>query len=120
MDIDDAVVMHRNIIVAVAAFALAAPTGAQPAKSAAPPELVVAPAWLVAHLADKNLVLLHVGRPEEFRVWHIAGARPMSLDDISVSKHDGTGLMLELPPADDLRGRLEALGISNDSRIVVY
>jgi len=83
-------------------------------------DLTVTPAWLAAHLKDKNLVLLHIGKGDTFASGHIAGARPLTLDDISVSKHDGTGLMLELPQPEDLRKRLEALGISNDSRIVVY
>ena len=44
----------------------------------------------------------------------------MSLDDISLSDHSGKGLMLELPPADDLHDRLAALGITDRSRIIVY
>jgi thiosulfate/3-mercaptopyruvate sulfurtransferase len=104
--------MHRiAIIVAVSVIASLAH---------AEPELVVSPAWLAAHVKDKDLVLLHVGKPDEFATRHIAGARPVTLDDISVSKHDGTGLMLELPPAQDLQHRLEALGISNDSHVIVY
>jgi thiosulfate/3-mercaptopyruvate sulfurtransferase len=105
--------MHRIAAIAVCSF-IAAPALADP------PELVVTPAWLATHLHDKDLVLLHVGNASEFAAKHIAGARGVTLDDISISKHDGTGLMLELPPAEDLRHRLEALGISNDSHVVVY
>src|SRR3954470_20948208 len=82
--------------------------------------LVVDAAWLKAHLADPDLVLLHVGDKAEYEAAHIAGARFVSLQDISVSDHSGKGLMLEMPPADDLRHRLEALGISDKSRVVVY
>lgn len=83
--------------------------------------LVVNTAWLAAHLKDPNLVLLHVGDKDEYAAKHIPGARFVSLSDIAVSDRSATGLILEIPPtADDLRARLEKLGISDDSRIVVY
>lgn len=83
--------------------------------------MVVNTAWLAAHLNDPNLVLLHVGDPDEYKAKHIPGARLVSLSDIAVSDRSATGLILEMPPtAEDLRGRLARLGISDDSRIVVY
>jgi thiosulfate/3-mercaptopyruvate sulfurtransferase len=82
--------------------------------------LVVDSAWLAQHLADRDLVLLHVGDKKGYEEGHIPGARFVSLADISVSDHSGHGLMLEMPPADDLRHRLEALGISEKSRVIVY
>jgi thiosulfate/3-mercaptopyruvate sulfurtransferase len=83
--------------------------------------LVVNTAWLAAHLKDPNLVLLHVGDKDEYAAKHIPGARFVSLSDIATSDRSATGLILEIPPtADDLRARLEKLGISDDSRVVVY
>jgi thiosulfate/3-mercaptopyruvate sulfurtransferase len=83
--------------------------------------MVVNTSWLAAHLKDPNLVLLHVGDPDEYKAKHIPGARFLSLSDIAVSDHSATGLILEMPPtAEDLRGRLAKLGISDDSRVVVY
>jgi thiosulfate/3-mercaptopyruvate sulfurtransferase len=82
--------------------------------------LVVDAAWLKAHLADPDLVLLHVGDKAEYEAAHIAGARFVSQQDISISDHSGKGLMLEMPAAEDLRHRLEGLGISDASRVVVY
>jgi thiosulfate/3-mercaptopyruvate sulfurtransferase len=82
--------------------------------------LLVSPAWLAAHLGDRDLVLLHVGDPDTYRTQHIAGARGVTLKDISVSASGDDGLHLEMPPAEDLRHRLEALGISNSSHVVVY
>jgi thiosulfate/3-mercaptopyruvate sulfurtransferase len=124
--------MNRNLSLALsliaplaagAAFADPRPAPAKEAKApAADPAavpLVVPPAWLAEHLKDPELVLLHVGDPDAYKMKHIAGARHVKLSDISTSKH-GDGLMLELPPAEDLRRRLEALGISNSSRVVVY
>ncbi|HEV7993425.1 MAG TPA: sulfurtransferase [Gemmatimonadaceae bacterium] len=80
----------------------------------------VSVAWLAANLKDPNLVLLHVGDRAEYDAGHIAGARYVKLDDISVSSHDGKGLMLEMPQPDSLRARLETLGISDKSRVIVY
>ncbi|HVE70353.1 MAG TPA: rhodanese-like domain-containing protein [Thermoanaerobaculia bacterium] len=82
--------------------------------------LLVDADWLKAHLNDPNLVLLHVGDKDAYAKEHIPGARLVAQADVSVSDHTDKGLMLELPPADDLRTRLEKLGISDDSRVVVY
>lgn len=82
--------------------------------------LIVDSKWLAAHLNDPDLVLLHVGDKDEYPAKHIPGARLVSLADVSVSDHSGHGLMLEMPPADDLRQRLETLGISDTSRVIVY
>jgi thiosulfate/3-mercaptopyruvate sulfurtransferase len=99
----------------------AKPAAARPgASEPAAMSLVVTPAWLAAHLDDPDLVLLHVGDADAYRTKHLQGARHVDLDDLSVSAGDGEGLTLELPPADQLHHRLEALGISNDTRVVVY
>ena len=83
--------------------------------------LLVDAAWLRQHLHDRNLVLLHVGDPAQYDSAHIPGARFASQRSVSVSSDDHqNGLMLELPSADSLRAQLQRLGISDDSRIVVY
>src|ERR1044071_5728833 len=82
--------------------------------------LVVTPAWLSQHLHDPNLVILHVGDKDGYEAAHIPGARLVSMSDVSISDHTQKGLMLEMPPADELKKHLEALGISDDSRVVVY
>lgn len=107
---------------------LALLVGAISASSAAWAQMYVAPSapvtvsaqWLAANLKDRNLVLLHVGDRAEYDTGHIPGARHVKLDDISVSRHDDKGLMLEMPKPDSLRARLEALGISDESRVIVY
>ena len=97
---------------------------ALPAFAASPRDsLLVTPAWLRAHLNDPNLVLLHVGDPmndKEYAAQHIPGAIQVTMDNVSVSEHTPKGLMLEMPPADELKADLEKLGISDNSRIVVY
>ena len=44
--------------------------------------LVVNAQWLSAHLADRNLVLLHVGDKAEYEARHIPGARFVSMSDV--------------------------------------
>ena len=94
-----------------------------PALSVAAPSpregLVVSVAWLAQHLKDPDLVLLHVGDKAEYDTAHIPGARFVSLRDVSASGAP-EALTLELPPADVLREKLSALGVSDGSRIVVY
>jgi thiosulfate/3-mercaptopyruvate sulfurtransferase len=83
--------------------------------------LLVTTDWLAQHLNDPNLVLLHVGERKEYDAGHIPGARFVSLEDIASMGHDKPGaLMLEVPPPADLRERLAGLGISDNSRVIVY
>ena len=94
---------------------------AVPALAASPRDsMIVNAAWLRAHIHDPNLVLLHVGDKAEYDAKHIPGAVYTSMKDVSVSDHTGKGLMLEMPPAEELKKDFEALGISDASRVVVY
>jgi thiosulfate/3-mercaptopyruvate sulfurtransferase len=106
--------MIRRLILFLLAVPLALSAG-----TARDSMLVTVP-WLAAHLADPDLVLLHVGDKGGYATRHIAGARFISLSEISTSDRCGKGLTLEMPAADDLRQRLEALGISDHARVVVY
>ncbi len=78
--------------------------------------------WLAAHIDDPDLVLLHVGQEEEYATEHIPGARYITLSEISAPEHHdtGEGLSLQMPAPETLAAALEGLGISDDSRIVVY
>ena len=88
-----------------------------------PPEtreaLTVTATWLADHLADPDLVILHVGDPAEYRLAHVPGARLAALVDF-YAEPDGRELSVELPTADRLRRTLQDLGVSDDSTIVVY
>lgn len=93
--------------------------GATPApRRDQPAPMLVTPAWLAEHLHDKNLVLLHVGTEEEYAQRHIPGAR--YLDHMAVYFASPQGLTLEMPPAESLRVQLAKMGISDDSRVVLY
>ncbi|HUQ19045.1 MAG TPA: rhodanese-like domain-containing protein [Gemmatimonadaceae bacterium] len=86
------------------------------------PDLLVSTGWLAAHLNDPGLVLLHVGSKKDYEAEHIPGARFVSLNDISTKMdHDKPdALMLQMPASEELRTRLAALGISDNSRVIVY
>jgi thiosulfate/3-mercaptopyruvate sulfurtransferase len=109
--------MRLRTLLACTLFLLTLRADAAPAQR---DRLVTTAAWLAQHLADPDLVLLHVGDKAEYEAGHIAGARLVSLKDVSVSDHSEMGLILEMPPSEELRHRLEAIGISDRSRIVVY
>ena len=101
----------RRFVLALATVMLASPALAQ---TTAP--LLVDAAWLSQHLNDRNLVVLHVDDEAEYKAGHIPGARFITMQHVAVQGP----LTLELPAPDDLRTRLQAFGISDDSRIVVY
>jgi thiosulfate/3-mercaptopyruvate sulfurtransferase len=82
--------------------------------------LVVSTAWLASHLTDANLVLFHMGTRADYDAAHIPGARFLTLGEIAVTDSSTpAGLALQMPEANDLRSRLEKIGISDDSRIIL-
>ena len=80
------------------------------------PEYVVSTAWLAEHLSDPKLVIVHVGNPNDFKDAHIPGARFLGGDKFAANTPPGT----ELLPDDQLKTNLEAIGISDDSRVIIY
>jgi len=115
--------LSRHVAGAALSCAVLAAPRVTPAQMSAPPSapVTVSTDWLSKHLNDPNIVLLHVGNRKEYDAGHIPGARYVTLEDISVSSHDhDNGLMLEMPKPDSLRAQLEALGISSNSRVIVY
>ncbi len=100
----------------IAAIAIATAGSAKAASSR--DQLVVTPAWLAAHLSDKDLVILQVGTEAGYKAGHIPGAQLVAPKNLQVSTPGG--LIMEVPPPDALRREMEALGISDNSHIVVY
>jgi thiosulfate/3-mercaptopyruvate sulfurtransferase len=80
--------------------------------------LIVTTDWLAKHLNDDGLVLLEVGDKADYLAGHIPGAQFIALADISTPR--GSGLILELPPVEQLKATFEKLGVTDRSRIVVY
>lgn len=82
--------------------------------------LLVSPEWLARHLGDPDLVLLHVGKKDAYAAEHLPGARHVAQADVSLVEDTESGLHLQMLPAEELQRRLQKLGISDRSRIVVY
>src|SRR5579864_2926884 len=81
-------------------------------------EMLVSTDWLASHLNDPKVVVLQVGRGHgEYAGGHIPGARFLSSDDFTTGH---TGLIVELPPVDELKQTFEDLGVSDDTRVVLY
>lgn len=79
------------------------------------PEMIVSTQWLAEHLNDPKVVVLHVAQKQsEYDAGHIPGARLLLFDDFMVDDD------AELPPPEKLKETFEKLGVSNDSRVVVY
>lgn len=113
--------MSFRFTLAMAAALLCAPARAQP--------LVDTP-WLDLHLADRDLVVLHVGEPAGYARGHIPGARRVAVADLSrpggadlnmspEAVMAARELLFELPSVEALRSRLEALGVTDESRVVI-
>ena len=107
------------VLLAVFVTAAGAPSAQVPDR-AARERLVVPAAWLTQHANDPDVVLLHVGRRETYDAGHIAGARFVDYAATLATSGGDSGLTLEMLPAETLRERLAALGISDNSRVVVY
>lgn len=83
--------------------------------------MLVTTAWVAQHLADPNLVILHVGPAADYPAKHIPGARLVNFNTAGWAAPRTPGsLSLELPQPEELRATLAALGVSDSSRIVVY
>jgi thiosulfate/3-mercaptopyruvate sulfurtransferase len=108
-------VVYRLLVVAVF-FGLLASVHSQ-SNDKIRRSMIVSTEWLAEHLRDDSLVLLQVGDRKEFDAEHIPGAQFIQLADISVRAN---GLILELPPVDQLKATFEKLGVNDKSRIVIY
>jgi thiosulfate/3-mercaptopyruvate sulfurtransferase len=105
----------RNVGIVLLLMAVAVDA---PAQKPAHPEMLVSTDWLATHLQDPNLVVLHLAKEkQQYDAGHVPGARWISLDQLLVNRD---GVVSELPPLEDLVKLFESLGVSNESRVVVY
>lgn len=117
----------KRVVYAAAVLAClgaASAASAQVANGSTRDKLVVSPAWLAEHLNDRDLVILQVGRKETYDAGHIPGARLVNFDAGALAApmpHDMSvpHVMLEMPATEALHDQLAALGISDNSKIVV-
>jgi len=78
---------------------------------------LVSTEWLAEHLSDSALVILHYGMKSGYEQEHIPGARYVTIWEFLVE--DAQGLRNELPEEGKLEQALRALGIQNNSNIVI-
>jgi thiosulfate/3-mercaptopyruvate sulfurtransferase len=86
--------------------------------AAATPSLLLSPAELASALKDPATIVVAVGNSEDdYIAGHIPNARFVRYDDIAI---DADGLSSELPPVEQIRKVLSAVGIGDQSKIVIY
>ena len=95
---------------------MGAPLAAAAQSPAVP--LVVSTAWLRDHASDPKIVVLYVGPKPQYDSSHVAGARFTAFEALDAPR--GGGLSLELPSVERADSAIEGLGISNDSKVVIY
>jgi thiosulfate/3-mercaptopyruvate sulfurtransferase len=105
------------VAIVLTAFSSHAP--ALPADGTVHPEMIVSTQWLSEHLKDPKVVVLEVAAamgPERasYDAGHIPGARLLLHQDFM------EGRDAELPSPQKLKETFEKLGVSDDSRVVVY
>jgi thiosulfate/3-mercaptopyruvate sulfurtransferase len=81
-------------------------------------DMLVSSDWLTQHLTDSKLVILHVSANRAvYDAGHIPGARFVALSELVVNRD---GIPNEVPAIAHLKKVLEAAGVSDDSRVIIY
>jgi thiosulfate/3-mercaptopyruvate sulfurtransferase len=112
----------RNVLGAAALLLLTAcPLPQELREVPAPPvstDLLVSVAQLQRRLSDPATVILHVGRDRSaYDAGHVPGARFLALSTVVTER---AGVPDELPSVEALDAAFEAVGVSDDSHVVVY
>jgi thiosulfate/3-mercaptopyruvate sulfurtransferase len=80
--------------------------------------MLVTTDWLGLHLSDPKIVVLHIsGNRTAYDAGHIPGARFIAMSELAVTRD---GIPNELPSTADLKKLFEAVGVSDDSRVILY
>jgi len=87
--------------------------------AAGKPQHIVTTTWLAERIDDPHVVLLHIGRDEEYAAGRLPGALFLSRPEISAPMAEGD-LALELPSVAQLDSVFESRGISDESTVVLY
>jgi thiosulfate/3-mercaptopyruvate sulfurtransferase len=80
--------------------------------------MLVTSKWLSDHLDDPSIIILHIGKKDEFDETHIPGARLFPIRDIFLPPSED--LNHEIPPIAQLNDVVRSIGIKDDSRIILY
>jgi thiosulfate/3-mercaptopyruvate sulfurtransferase len=104
-----------GMIIGLVLVALAAPL----AKPSAASGKLIAARDLASQLEDPALVILHVAEDTaDYTRAHIPGARFVRYGSVATSGPDDLGA--ELPPEASLKAVFEGVGVSDQSRVVIY
>lgn len=84
---------------------------------AVPP--VVSAEWLAGEVGRPDLVILQLGSDSSYRAAHIPGALRLDFERVIVAPQQAGGLRMELPTVSTLQEGLRALGVRDESRVVL-
>src|SRR5258708_252120 len=88
------------------------------AAPAARKDMLVSTDWLAQHVNDANVVVLHVSANRTaYDAGHIPGARFVGLPEIAITRN---GVPNELPDVPVLKKVFEGVGVSDNSRVILY
>jgi len=80
--------------------------------------MLVSTEWLASHLNDPKVIVLQAGEDRgSYNKEHIPGARFLDDNDYTTGHQ---GLMVELPTVEKLKQTFEDLGVSDDTRVIIY
>ncbi len=109
--------MTRALLALALALTISPAAAQGPAKPNA--AMLVSVSELAAQLKNPDIVVLHVAdRAAAYEEGHIPGARFLRYADFAIEGADGVGS--ELPAPADIKRVLEAVGVSDNSRVVLY
>ncbi len=84
--------------------------------------MLVSTAWLGEHLRDGRVVVLAVGKQDEYAAGHIPGSAYLDQAELRARTPGSASdaLTLELPPPDQAREVLSRSGVTDGSHMVLY
>ena len=80
-------------------------------------KILISTKWLAEHLTDQELVILYIGKKDEFYKEHIPGARIISMKELIIDYENG--FRHELPDDEKLQTVFRNVGINQDSKVVI-
>ena len=85
--------------------------------SATGSKILVSTNWLAEHLNNPDIVILHIGKKDDFDKEHIPGARIISMRELMVDYENG--FRHELPDDGKIQSVFRNTGINQDSKIII-